>query len=80
MFANISETSKGFPRISHNGHTYGRRKMKTTNKYFEDTALWVCTKTVNKRRCPAKLATKKINGFVMMHERCSQHICKPVKK
>lgn len=81
MFANITETSKGFPRISYNGHTYGRRKMKHNgNKYFEETTLWVCTKTVKKRRCTARLETKKINGFIMMHERKQHHICNPVKK
>lgn len=79
MFANITETSKGFPRILHDGHTYGRRKKQNSNgkKYFEDSAFWVCTKNVNKRRCTAKLETKIIDGFIMMHERKAHHICQP---
>lgn len=78
MFANITETAKGFPRITHDGHTYGRKKAKNSdgNKYFEDTTYWMCTKNVGKRRCPAMLETKKINGFIMMHERKTNHICK----
>lgn len=79
MFANITETSKGFPRIMHNGHTYGRKKIKNQNgdKYFEDMAFWVCTKNVGKKRCTASLETKKINGLIMMHQRKAQHICQP---
>lgn len=80
MFANITENSKGFPRISHNGYNYGRKKMNNCNKYFEDSSLWVCTGNANKRRCNAMLETKRINGYIMLHERKQHHICKPVKK
>ena len=82
MFANITETSRGFPRILYDGCTYGRKKSKKedSNKYFEDTTLWVCTKNVGKRRCTAMLETKKIDGFIMMQERKNNHICKPNKK
>lgn len=73
IFADISETKNGYPRIVHEGHSFGRKRSKSN--YFEVDTTWVCTGTRNKKRCLARLITKVINGFIMMRVRDSNHTC-----
>lgn len=79
MFANITETSKGYPRLQYEDYTYGRRKLKKNEdpKYLDAAEMhWTCTRSDNnKKRCTARIITKVIDGYVMMKERNPTHIC-----
>lgn len=78
IFANITETSNGFPRLEYDGHTFGRRKLKSDEqlKYFDASTLrWACTKSKRNKRCTATVITRLIDGYVMMRVHNPHHIC-----
>lgn len=79
IFAEITETTAGFPRLHYEGHTFGRRKLKSdvNSKYYDKEHMrWICTRSdKNKRRCTATIMTKVIDGYVMMREKNLNHIC-----
>lgn len=80
IFADITESKRGMPRIEYQGHTYGRKLNHGSKEYYEETVhpqRWVCTKNDgNKKRCTASMRSKVINGYVMMQVYNPNHICK----
>lgn len=79
VFADISKTGNGFPRLQYEGYTFGRRKCRSnenTRDFGADNIQWICTRSDrNKKRCTAKMLTKVIDGYVMMRVKNPHHIC-----
>lgn len=78
--ANITYTARGFPRIVHDGYSYGMRKEAQNNR---NQARWVCTGTEvgSRKRCVATIQSKVIGGRTMVCVRKQNHICvKPITK
>lgn len=77
IFADITETDKGYPRLQFDGYTFGRRTRqgKALIEKCYDDCLWVCTRNFNRKRCCARVETKTIDGYVMMRVKKPQHIC-----
>lgn len=78
MFANILQSDRGFPRIIHDGHSYG-----ICGRYTGHT-VWQCTRceprdltqpTRRPKRCIASIGTKIIDGYTMMGVRNTRHTC-----
>ncbi|XP_031625161.1 modifier of mdg4-like isoform X33 [Contarinia nasturtii] len=80
-FADIQETRTGFPRLQYNGHSFGRRiskkgEIECVDFYGQDNMKWTCTRSdQNKKRCTASVATKRVDGYVMMRVINPNHIC-----
>lgn len=73
IFANITKSSRGYPRIIQGPHTYGLPNVKTKDK---ERNLWLCTGSdARKKRCSASIETRIIDGYTMSKIRKSQHIC-----
>lgn len=75
IFANVEETKTGYPRILHDGYSYGRRKLK--NEQHNSLMHWICTGNKMKKRCCASLVSKMIDGYLMLKVKKSEHICTP---
>lgn len=69
MLANITQSKRGYPRIYYNGHDYG---FKTTRG---ENTIWLCTSSLNKRRCTASVESKYIKDALMMRVKNAKHIC-----
>lgn len=69
MLADVRQSKRGYPRIHFGGHDYGF-KMKRG-----DSTIWLCTKSLNKRRCTASIASKKIGGTLRMKVQNPKHLC-----
>lgn len=74
MFAHITSSERGFPRIIHENYSYGRRSTAIAKN---ETIVWVCTgcQSGSRKRCLAAVQTKVIDGLVMMCFRNQNHIC-----
>lgn len=71
-FANITKSARGYPRIIHDGWTYGLPNVKHKHK---ERNLWLCTASFKKKRCSASIETCIIDGYTMLKIRKRQHIC-----
>lgn len=75
-FANIKLSERGYPRLIHNGYSYGVNGKTTTH------TNWQCTRCepndgISKRqkRCIASIQTKVIDGYEMIIVRNPHHTC-----
>lgn len=69
IVAEVTKSKRGYPRIYYDGHHYG---FKTVNS---STTVWLCTGSLNKRRCTASIQSKNINGIEMMKIQNRRHFC-----
>lgn len=73
LFAYITKSSRGYPRIIHDGFTYGLPNVKNKDK---ERNIWFCTASDAKRkRCSASIETRIIDGYTMLKIHKRQHIC-----
>lgn len=78
IFAELFTSKTGFPRLLHNGKTYGVK-----NKSMNEAEIqWRCTKSgtnpndnMSKTQCKATVKTRLINGYTMMRVQNPFHIC-----
>lgn len=63
------QTKRGYPRIQFQGHNYGFQSVR------QDITIWLCTGSINKRRCTATVHTKHMGDILMMKVKNPKHIC-----
>lgn len=74
IYAAITQTPTGFPRIMHEGFSFGRKT--NSDQDLDKKVLWICTGSdINRLRCTAKIYTKVIDGYVMMYVKKREHTC-----
>lgn len=79
IFANITKSARGFPRLIYDDHTYGLQY----GSYIEkEKNTWTCTgsELLSRKRCLASVKTKIFDGFAMLRVHNTNHICKKTKK
>lgn len=67
--AEVTRSKRGYPRIYYDGHHYGFKNVNSS------TTVWLCTGSLNKRRCTASIQSKNINGIEMMKIQNRRHFC-----
>lgn len=65
----VMKSKRGYPRIYFDGHQYG---LKNVNS---NTTVWLCTGSMNKKRCTASIHSRQINGIEMMKIQNGKHLC-----
>lgn len=75
IYANVTASSRGFPRIIHDGYAFGLLNASKISQ--QKITLWKCTGSEpgTRKRCGASIRTKLINGLTMMSERNYTHNC-----
>lgn len=74
IFVEVTQSARGFPRVHHDGYSFGLVNSLHLNR---ETVVWNCTGSEpgTRRRCTATVVTKVIDGYYMMNERNTNHIC-----
>lgn len=76
IFAHVTASSRGHPRIFNDGYSYGPSSIKRINK---KRLRWLCTASdANRKRCRASIETITVDGQMMLRHLSTGHICQPI--
>lgn len=81
IFAEVTQSANGFPKILYDNYAYGRKTTnyiwRKANKCDQAVSYWACTGSdlKTKKRCLASIMTRVIDGYTMMRFKNPNHLC-----